>query len=80
MTTKNKIALVTGAGSGIGRAAALALQAAGYDVVLAGHRTSELEKTAAMADAGRGGHWSAAPHSSRMDRGKRSRGLTNNEP
>ncbi len=54
MTTKNKIALVTGAGSGIGRAAALALQAAGYDVVLAGRRTSELEKTAAMADAGGG--------------------------
>ena len=54
MTTKNKIALVTGAGSGIGRAAALALQAAGYDVVLAGRRTSELEKTAAMAVAGGG--------------------------
>jgi NAD(P)-dependent dehydrogenase (short-subunit alcohol dehydrogenase family) len=44
-----KIALVTGAGSGIGRAAALALQSAGYSVVLAGRRASELERTAAMA-------------------------------
>ena len=45
----NRIALVTGAGSGIGRASALALQAAGYAVVLAGRRAAELEQTAAMA-------------------------------
>ncbi len=45
----HRIALVTGAGSGIGRAAALALQTAGYAVVLAGRRVSELEKTAALA-------------------------------
>jgi len=45
----SKIALVTGAGSGIGRAASLALQAAGYSVVLAGRRVSELHRTAAMA-------------------------------
>jgi NAD(P)-dependent dehydrogenase (short-subunit alcohol dehydrogenase family) len=45
-----KIALVTGAGSGIGRAVSLALHEAGYAVVLAGRRASELEKTAAMAD------------------------------
>jgi NAD(P)-dependent dehydrogenase (short-subunit alcohol dehydrogenase family) len=44
-----KIALVTGAGSGIGRAVSLALQAAGYSVVLAGRRGVELEHTAAMA-------------------------------
>jgi NAD(P)-dependent dehydrogenase (short-subunit alcohol dehydrogenase family) len=44
-----KIALVTGAGSGIGRAASLALQAAGYSVVLAGRRGAELTQTAAMA-------------------------------
>ena len=44
-----RIALVTGAGSGIGRAASLALQSAGYEVVLAGRRAAELEKTAAMA-------------------------------
>ena len=53
MTTP-KTALVTGAGSGIGRASALALNAAGYNVVLAGRRKEELEKTAAMAKAGAG--------------------------
>jgi NAD(P)-dependent dehydrogenase (short-subunit alcohol dehydrogenase family) len=47
-------AVVTGAGSGIGRAASLALQSAGYDVVLAGRRASELEKTSAMADSAGG--------------------------
>src|SRR5688572_30848298 len=44
-----KIALVTGAGSGIGRAVSLALYSAGYSVVLAGRRAAELEKTAADA-------------------------------
>ena len=47
-----KIALVTGAGSGVGRAVALALQQAGYAVVLAGRRITELEKTAAMGTGG----------------------------
>jgi NAD(P)-dependent dehydrogenase (short-subunit alcohol dehydrogenase family) len=46
-----KIAIVTGAGSGIGRAAALALQSAGYSVALAGRRAAELDKTASMAHA-----------------------------
>jgi NAD(P)-dependent dehydrogenase (short-subunit alcohol dehydrogenase family) len=40
-----KIALVTGAGSGIGRAVSVALDAAGYSVVVAGRRAEELEKT-----------------------------------
>jgi NAD(P)-dependent dehydrogenase (short-subunit alcohol dehydrogenase family) len=44
-----KIAVVTGAGSGIGRAVALALQADGYSVGLGGRRAKELEKTSAMA-------------------------------
>jgi NAD(P)-dependent dehydrogenase (short-subunit alcohol dehydrogenase family) len=50
----NKIALVTGAGSGIGRAASLALQEASYSVVLAGRRKAQLEETAARARAGGG--------------------------
>lgn len=50
MASNGRIALVTGAGSGIGRAAALALHEAGYHVALAGRRVSELEKTAGMAN------------------------------
>src|SRR5271169_2950911 len=50
MPINGKIALVTGASSGIGRAASLALQAAGFSVVLAGRRAAELEKTAAQAN------------------------------
>ena len=49
MTTNGKIALVTGAGTGIGRAVSLALQSVGYTLVLAGRRAQELEKTAALA-------------------------------
>jgi NAD(P)-dependent dehydrogenase (short-subunit alcohol dehydrogenase family) len=45
----SKVALVTGAGSGIGRAVSLALKASGFFVVLAGRRAEELEKTAALA-------------------------------
>jgi NAD(P)-dependent dehydrogenase (short-subunit alcohol dehydrogenase family) len=46
---QNKVAVVTGASSGIGRAAALALQSAGYAVSLAGRRLAELEQTASLA-------------------------------
>jgi NAD(P)-dependent dehydrogenase (short-subunit alcohol dehydrogenase family) len=46
----NKVAIITGAGSGIGRAVALAMQSVGYSVVLAGRRIADLEQTAAMAD------------------------------
>jgi NAD(P)-dependent dehydrogenase (short-subunit alcohol dehydrogenase family) len=46
--TGSGVALVTGAGTGIGRAAVLALARAGYRVVLVGRRLEKLEKTAAM--------------------------------
>lgn len=45
-----KIALVTGAGSGIGRAVTHGLLAAGYAVALAGRRREALEETVALAD------------------------------
>ncbi len=47
-----KVALLTGAGSGIGRAAALALQRAGFAVVLVGRRASELNRTVELALTG----------------------------
>jgi NAD(P)-dependent dehydrogenase (short-subunit alcohol dehydrogenase family) len=46
------IALVTGAGSGIGRASAVALAGAGFTVVLAGRRPEPLEAAAAEAGGG----------------------------
>lgn len=45
MTHESKVAVVTGAGSGIGRAVAVALFDAGFDLVLAGRRQSALEET-----------------------------------
>ncbi|MFJ7246824.1 SDR family oxidoreductase [Kitasatospora sp. NPDC098652] len=46
-----KVALVTGGGSGLGRASALALVGAGWTVVVAGRRKDALEETAALAAA-----------------------------
>ncbi|MBZ0134352.1 MAG: SDR family oxidoreductase [Rhodanobacter sp.] len=51
-TGAGKVAVVTGAGSGIGRAAALALLKAGWSVALAGRRPGPLQ---AVADAGGAG-------------------------
>ena len=48
-----KIAIVTGAGSGIGRAAALALLEKGYAVVLSGRRADVLAETAALSGPAR---------------------------
>jgi NAD(P)-dependent dehydrogenase (short-subunit alcohol dehydrogenase family) len=49
MSSNGKIALVTGAGSGIGRATARALLREGYSVVLAGRRAETLARTEAEA-------------------------------
>ena len=60
METTPKVAIVTGAGSGIGRASAHILLGAGYRVVLAGRRADALEaagrESGAPAD-----HWLAVP-------------------
>lgn len=53
MTNDAKIAVVTGAGSGIGRAVALAL-APDHEVLLLGRRVDKLEETAAVMPDGRG--------------------------
>jgi NAD(P)-dependent dehydrogenase (short-subunit alcohol dehydrogenase family) len=51
MTTQ-KVAVVTGAGSGLGRHITLALAEAGWHVAAAGRRLAPLEETAALAPAG----------------------------
>ena len=50
MTSSSKVAVVTGAGTGIGKAVATAMLKDGYKVVLAGRRSEPLEK--AIAEAG----------------------------
>lgn len=49
MSERKRVAVVTGAGSGIGRAAALALLRDGYSVALAGRRVETLEQTQSLA-------------------------------
>ena len=52
MSSSGKVAIVTGAGSGIGKRTALALLNEGYAVALAGRRVEALETTAKEAGAG----------------------------
>jgi NAD(P)-dependent dehydrogenase (short-subunit alcohol dehydrogenase family) len=54
MTMNNKVALITGASSGIGRATALAFAAKGASVVLAARRQEELDSLVAEIEAGGG--------------------------
>jgi NAD(P)-dependent dehydrogenase (short-subunit alcohol dehydrogenase family) len=51
VNTRPRVAIVTGAGSGIGRAVAIGLLEEGYSVVLAGRRATLLEQTAHAAGA-----------------------------
>jgi len=53
MSAHGKVAVVTGAGTGIGKAVTLALLADGYRVTLAGRRKEKLEQ--AVAEAGPAG-------------------------
>ena len=55
MPTTERVALVTGAGSGIGRAVSLALLEAGYALVLAGRQRERLEAVAAEGEPDRAG-------------------------
>jgi NAD(P)-dependent dehydrogenase (short-subunit alcohol dehydrogenase family) len=59
MASNDKVAIVTGAGTGIGKAASTALLKAGYRVALAGRRKEPLDK--AIAEAGAAGRALAVP-------------------
>jgi len=59
MGAQNKIAIVTGAGSGIGKSVALTLLKNGYSVVLAGRRKDALDQ--AVKDSGAGARALAVP-------------------
>ena len=54
MASQDKVALITGGGTGIGQAAALALSEDGWTVIVTGRRQEELDKTAALAKPGGG--------------------------
>jgi NAD(P)-dependent dehydrogenase (short-subunit alcohol dehydrogenase family) len=79
--TASRVALVTGAGSGIGRAIAIAFSQAGYCLALVGRREANLRETAALtglpalvhaadiasADAARGAVRACVQHFGRLD-------------
>lgn len=52
MTPNSPVALITGAGSGIGRALAIEAAQLGYDLILVGRRQAQLEETASLLVAG----------------------------
>ena len=52
MNSQHKVAIVTGAGSGIGKAVALALLKEGYSVALAGRRADRLDEAVRESGAG----------------------------
>ncbi len=59
----DKVAIVTGAGTGIGRQVALALLGEGYSVALAGRRPAPLEETVTEAEtAGSRASWCRRSH------------------
>lgn len=51
MSTAGKVAIITGAGSGVGRAVAITFLAAGYRVALVGRRAEALSETRSLAEA-----------------------------
>ena len=51
MSGHNKVAIITGAGSGVGRAVAIAFLKDGYRTVLAGRRDEALEETITLSGA-----------------------------
>ncbi|SFF00637.1 NADP-dependent 3-hydroxy acid dehydrogenase YdfG [Actinacidiphila alni] len=61
MSENERVAVVTGAGSGVGRAVAVELAAAGWTVGLAGRRPDALAQTAELAAQAAGGRTYAVP-------------------
>src|SRR5450756_292874 len=68
MRSTQKVAIVTGAGTGIGKAAAVALFADGWHVVFAGRRLERLEQAIAEATDVRHGQGARAPDTEHIPR------------